>query len=44
MLDAIHAAGKPTKWKSGKDVFYWWMEDDNVDGQMSIEDFLEVTL
>lgn len=39
MLDAIIAAGKTTKWKSGEDVFRWWMEDDNVDGQISIFDY-----
>lgn len=42
MLEAIIAAKKPTKWKSGEDVFRWWMEDDNVDGQMSLEDYLGV--
>lgn len=42
MLDAIHAAGKPTKWKSGEDVFRWWMEDDNVEGQMSFSDYTGV--
>lgn len=39
MLEAIKTAGKLTKWKSGYDVFLRWMEDDDVDGQMSIEDF-----
>lgn len=42
MLKAIKASGKQTKWKSAYDVFLWWMEDDNVDGQMSFEDFPEV--
>lgn len=28
------------KWKSGEDVFRWWMEDDSIEGQMSIEDFI----
>jgi len=36
MLDAIHDAGKPTKWKTGEDVFIWWMEDKNVAGQMDL--------
>lgn len=36
MLDAIHAAGKETKWKTGEDVFLWWMQDDNVEGQMNL--------
>lgn len=43
MLEAIKAAGRPTRWKSGYDVFLWWMRDDNVEGQMSFEaDFPEV--
>lgn len=42
MLDAIKAAEKPTKWKSAEDVFLWWMEVDNVEGQMNIEDFIEM--
>jgi phosphoadenosine phosphosulfate reductase len=25
-------------WKSGKDVFYWWMEDKNIEGQLSFLD------
>ena len=40
MLEAIHAEGKPTKWKSGYDVFLWWMEDQNVEGQISLEDYM----
>nr|DAH31894.1 MAG TPA: phosphoadenosine-phosphosulfate reductase [Caudoviricetes sp.] len=38
MLEAIRAEGKPTKWKSGYDVFLWWMEDQNVEGQISLEE------
>lgn len=37
MLKEIHASGKPTKWKSGEDVFLWWMEDTNIKGQYSME-------
>lgn len=40
MLIGIHGAGKKTRWKSGDDVFLWWMEDENIAGQMNIEDFL----
>lgn len=29
-----------TKWVSAEEVFNWWMEDDNIPGQMSIEDFI----
>lgn len=43
MLDAIHSTGRSTKWKNGMDVFLWWMEDDNVEGQMSFsENFPEI--
>ena len=36
MLDAIHAKGKTTIWKTGEDVFHWWMESKNIDGQYSM--------
>lgn len=36
MLDAIHAKGKTTIWKTGEDVFLWWMESKNIDGQYSM--------
>lgn len=41
MLEAIHASGKQTKWKTGEDVFRWWMEDENVDGQISLNEWME---
>lgn len=41
MLEAIHASGKPTKWKTGEDVFRWWMEDPNIDGQISLNEWME---
>lgn len=41
MLEEIHKSGKPTKWKTGYDVFLWWMEDDNVEGQMQLSEFIE---
>ncbi|RKJ19382.1 adenylyl-sulfate reductase [bacterium D16-50] len=39
MLDVIHAEGIPTKWKTAGDVFSWWMEDGQIEGQMSLDDF-----
>lgn len=45
MLAVRKLAGKDDstgKWKSASDVFLWWMEDDNVEGQMSFDDFPEV--
>ena len=40
MLEAIKAARKQTSWKSAEDVFLWWMEDDNIEGQMELKDFI----
>lgn len=28
-------------WKTGMDVFRWWMEDDNISGQLSMDDLME---
>lgn len=41
MLDARKAKGLPCDWQTGMDVFRWWMEDDNVSGQLSIDDLME---
>lgn len=32
--------GLKTKWKTGREVFEWSMEYDEIDGQMSLEDFI----
>lgn len=43
MLEIRKQKGRPTlKWKSGKEVFDWWMENDTIPGQMSFEDFPEI--
>ena len=42
MLEEIWKTGKQTKWKPGEEVFTWWMEDKNVEGQYSIFDYTEV--
>lgn len=42
MIIAINEASGKTKWKTGEEVFLWWMEDENILGQMSFEDFPEV--
>lgn len=38
MLEAMRndGSGRIPKWKSGYEVFLWWMEDKNVDGQMDL--------
>lgn len=38
MLEAIHAEGRETKWKTAADVFSWWMEDQTIEGQMCLSD------
>ncbi len=34
MLQARKAAGKPSKWETADEVFRWWMDDGNLDGQL----------
>ena len=41
MLDVRKAKGLPCDWQTGMDVFRWWMEDDNVSGQLSMDDLTE---
>ena len=41
MLDVIHAGGGKTKWKTAEAVFSWWMEEENIEGQMSLFDMPE---
>lgn len=40
MLQELKRIGKKSKWKTADEVFLWWMEDDNIPGQMSITDYL----
>ena len=42
MLKKNKKDGKPEKWKDAEEVFLWWMEDENISGQMSFLDFPEV--
>lgn len=32
----VYRNAEYAKWKSGEDVFLWWMEDRNVPGQMEM--------
>ena len=41
MLEAIHAGGGKTKWKTAGDVFSWWMEEGTIEGQISLFDLPE---
>lgn len=42
----VRAAGRGEKrfatddWQTGMDVFHWWMEDDNISGQLSMDDLM----
>jgi phosphoadenosine phosphosulfate reductase len=40
MIEVRKARGKDTRWKSGEEVFLWWMEDENIPGQMTLDDFI----
>lgn len=42
MLEERQRRGKESKWKTGEEVFLWWMEDQNIPGQMNISDFMEI--
>ena len=37
MLEALKADGKNPRWKTGYDVFLWWMEDGNMNGQYGMD-------
>ena len=37
MLEVRKERGLECKWQCGEEVFLWWMEDDNVPGQLKLE-------
>lgn len=37
MLEVRKQRGKDTQWKTGEEVFLWWIEDDNIEGQLSFD-------
>lgn len=41
MLIERERRGKESKWKNGEEVFLWWMEDDNIPGQIELEDYFK---
>lgn len=41
MLDTRKEKGLETQWETGEDVFRWWMNDNNLVGQMKLSDFIE---
>ena len=41
MIDARNAKRLPCEFETGEDVYEWWMESDDIKGQMNIFDFIE---
>lgn len=40
MVKERKSRGLPCQWKNGNDAFLWWIEDENIEGQMDIFDFI----
>lgn len=42
LVKVLEIEGKNPKWKNGDEVFLWWMEDKNIEGQMNLwnDDFI----
>lgn len=40
MLQERKQRGKECQWENAEEVFLWWMEDNNIPGQMNIFDFI----
>ena len=40
MLNERNKRGLKNTFQTGQDVFRWWMEEDVLPGQMSVEDFV----
>lgn len=41
MIEERTRSGKETTWKTGRDVFHWWMEDGVLPGQIEFDDLLD---
>lgn len=41
MIEQRKLKGLESQWKNGNEVFSWWMEDENIEGQMQLSDFIE---
>lgn len=41
MLEELDKRGKEHKWKTAEEVYRWWMEDENIEGQITMEEYLE---
>ena len=43
MIEVRKVNGKQTKWQNGEEVFLWWIEDKNVEGQLMFDDDFNIT-
>ena len=41
MMDERKRRGMAGNWQTGQDVFRWWMEEDVLPGQMSVDDYFD---
>lgn len=41
MLDVRKEKGLEAQWETGEEVYLWWMQDNNVVGQMELSDFID---
>lgn len=39
----VNCKKNPPRWKNGYEVFLWWMEDKNIEGQITIEEYIKAT-
>jgi phosphoadenosine phosphosulfate reductase len=42
MLEMRIAKGKVTKWTCGEEVFLWWMQSENVVGQITLQEYFGI--
>ena len=37
LIQVLKSKGRTPKWRSGYDLFLWWMQDSNIEGQLGME-------
>jgi phosphoadenosine phosphosulfate reductase len=42
MIEERKRRGLTCQWNNGNEVFLWWMEDENIAGQIELSDFIEM--
>lgn len=43
MIEARKQKGLKTKWETGEEVFLWWIQDENIKGQLLFDDDFNIT-